>query len=359
MAKVIVYEDQMNPDDRLELEMPLTSRMKIDELRRDLGIPEWVDTGYFHMRRAVVIIWVSQNVAKFNDALNDSEAKISDSPISLALFGGGAFKMRCRSSNSVGGPLNRQVNDVDFVMESKRSRDVKKLLLSLGDVMGTQYTHFMTSFDRRWTALRAGKRILVRALDVAHPEEPPRITSMDIIADKLELCHTLDLREALRNPRQSWYTIGLENLLLSKCQFITCIPTSDLPKLKEGQQDFRLFNYQSMNGDRVAIGMESKDMKDVCALLLDHEFGQGSDELNISYLSRVLERDEKLALTVRLNLSNIRRNSALIRSWGVSEEDLHKIEGRVDKLLSAIRKPRKQFSKPWWNTDVETPKIHF
>jgi len=62
-------------------------------------------------------------------------------------------------------------------MESKRSGDVKKLLLSLGDALGTQYTHFMTNFDRRWTALRGGKRILVRALDVDDPEEATRITT--------------------------------------------------------------------------------------------------------------------------------------------------------------------------------------
>jgi len=124
------------------------------------------------------------------------------------------------SSNTVGGPLNRSVNDVDFVMESKRSGDVKKLLLPLGDALGTQYTHFMTNFDRRWTALRGGKRILVRALDVDDPEEAPRITSMDIIADKLELCHTIDLRDAVSKARENLYTIGLENLLLSKCQFI-------------------------------------------------------------------------------------------------------------------------------------------
>lgn len=356
MPKVTIHQDQMHPADRVELEVPLTSRVVVDDLRRDLGISDWVDIGYFHMKRAVVILWASQNVTRLNQMLNG--AKISDRPMNLALLGGAAFKMHCRSSNVAGGPLDRPVNDLDFVMESKRSGDVKKLLLSLGDALGSEFTHFMTSFDRRWTALRGGRRILIRALDISKPDEAPQITSMDVIADRLELCHIIDLRDALREPRENVYTIGLENLLLSKCQFITCIPSSDLGRLKEAQQDFRLLDYGALNDDRVVIGMESKDMKDVCALLLDHEFGEGNDELNLGYLSRVLGHDEKFALTVKLNLSNIRRNSALIRSWGVVEADLQRIEIKLDNLLSAIREPGKKWSKPWWNIDVETPKVH-
>jgi hypothetical protein len=358
MAKVTVYEDQMNPNDRLELELPLTSKVDFEELRKDIGVPEWVDTGYFHMKRAVAILWASQNVTKLNDALKNSNGRIRDKPINLVLFGGGAFKMHCPSSNIIGSPLNRPVNDVDFVMESKRSGDVKKLLLSLGTVMGTQYTHFMTRLDRRWTALRGGKRILVRALDVAGPDESPRITSMDIIADKLELCHTMDLREAVGKPKENLYTIGLANLLLSKCQFITMVQASELAKLKGARQDFRVLNHEALNEGRVAIGMESKDMKDVCALLLDHEFGGGNDELSLSSLRRILERDEKLALTVRLNLQNIRRNQTLIASWGLSEDALQSIGRKLEALLSAMQEPKKKYSKPWWNTDVETPKIH-
>lgn len=358
MTTVTVYEDRMNPNDRLALELPLTSKVDFEELRTDLGISEWVDTGYFHMRRAVVIIWASQNVTKLNDVLKDSNGRIGDKPINLVLFGGGAFKMHCPSSNIIGSPLNRPVNDVDFVMEGKRSGEVKKLLLSLGTTMGTQYTHFMTNLDRRWTALRGGKRILIRALDLGGPDESPRITTMDIIADKLELCHTIDLREVVAKPKENQYTIGLENLLLSKCQFITMVQASELARLKEARQDFRVLNHEALNEGRVAVGMESKDMKDVCALLLDHEFGDGNDELSPGGLRRILERDDKLALTVRLNLQNIRMNQALIASWGLSETGLQSIGMKLDALLSAIPEPKKKYSKPWWNTDVETPKIH-
>lgn len=359
MTTVTVYEDRMNPNDKLALELPLTSRVDLEELRNDLGIPEWVDTGYFHMRRAAVIIWASQNVKKLNEILKGFKSQISDRPINLVLFGGGAFKMHCPSSNLSGSPLNRPVNDVDFVMESKRSGDVKRLLLSLGTATGTQYTHFMTNLDRRWTALRGGKRILIRALDFARADESPRITTMDVIADKLDLCHTIDLREAVAKPRENLYTIGLENLLLSKCQFITMVQASELVKLKEAHQDFRVLNHKGLNEGRIAVGMESKDMKDVCALLLDHEFGDGNDELTLKSLHRILEHDDKLALTVRLNLQNIRTNIALIASWGLSEEALQNINGKLDTLLSAMPEPKKNHSKPWWNTDVETPKIHF
>jgi len=357
MTTVTVYEDQMNPNDRLTLELPLTSKVNIEELKADLGVPGWVDTGYFHLRRAIAILWGAQNITKLNDNLKPG-GRIRDEPINLVLFGGGAFKMHCPSSNIPSGPLNRPINDVDFVMESSRSADVKKLLLSMGTAMGTQYTHFMTALDRRWTALRSGKRILVRALDLASTDERPRITSMDIIADKLELCHTIDLREAVAKPRPNLYTIGLENLLISKCQFITMVQSSELAKLKEAGQNFRVLNHGPLNDGRVAVGMESKDMKDVCALLLDHEFGDGNDELSLSRLQKIVKRDDKLALTVRLNLHCIRTNRALMSSWGLPENALQSIDRKLDVLLSIIAEPKKEYSKPWWNIDVETPKIH-
>jgi hypothetical protein len=102
--------------------------------------------------------------------------------------------------------------------------------------------------------------------------------------------------------------------------------------------------------------MEEKDIKDVCALFLDHAIGEGSEEINRNKIRRAGEKDKKLALTVTLNLRNITERLGLLEKW-LQSSDINKVVDRIHSVLDVLPRVDKNWNKPWWNTAVETPMI--
>jgi len=102
--------------------------------------------------------------------------------------------------------------------------------------------------------------------------------------------------------------------------------------------------------------MEEKDIKDLCAVFLDHPLGSGKEEINQEKIRKILDRDKKLALTVTLNLQNVITRTELLAKW-MKPSETSVVVDRISTFLNALPKIDKKWSKPWWNTAVETPLI--
>jgi len=102
--------------------------------------------------------------------------------------------------------------------------------------------------------------------------------------------------------------------------------------------------------------MEEKDLKDVCAVFLDHPIGKGKEEIDKDKMRKTLDKDKKLALTVTLNLQNMVQRTELLEKW-MKKGEIATVVERMQTLLNVLPQVAKKWNKPWWNTAVETPLI--
>ena len=127
-------------------------------------------------------------------------------------------------------------------------------------------------------------------------------------------------------------------------------------RLTEYKQEYRILPYPHYADDKVVLGMEDKDAKDVCAIFLDHPIGNGIGKISADKIREVLKKDKKLALTATLNLANLAEKQDTLRKW-VKKSEAATITDRIETLLKDLPKVDKKWDKPWWNTAVETPII--
>jgi len=352
--KATLYEDMDGTI--FEVELPLTSVVDPEEIRDELGVPSYVDMDYFPMKNAMVTIWAALKAPKLHELYPTAfDKRVSDKPIPVLLFGGAAVKILCEQANGTSS-LSRKIKDTDFIVPKKQGSDFYKLLLNMDRAFGTRYKSFSTKSDRLFSALRHGERYRVRTINGMTPEEIPTVTVMDILCDSISLRHRVDVKEAFGEYRENLYTIGLECLMLSKAQFIMDFPKDELEQLKEFKQEFRILPYDHYAGDKFVLGMEEKDVRDVCAIFFDHSVGGGRGEISPEKIRNVLERDEKLALTVTLNLRNLVEKPRMLEMW-LKKREAAIVVDRINSLLGGLPKVDKEWDKPWWNTAVETPII--
>ncbi|MDQ7031260.1 MAG: hypothetical protein Q9M37_00870, partial [Desulfonauticus sp.] len=98
------------------------------------------------------------------------------------------------------------------------------------------------------------------------------------------------------------------------------------------------------------------DVRDVCAIFLDHEIGAGAEKIDAKKMHKVLKKDKKFTLTVRLNLGNIADKTDVLTEW-MSKSEISTVTDRIEELLKQLPVVDKKWNKPWWNTAVETPVI--
>lgn len=339
-----------------EVFLPLTSNVNPAELREKIGLPSHIDLNYFPLRSAMVTLWATMNAPKVHELYPEVfDKKISDSPIPALLFGGAAIKILCRSANA-GGPLSRVIKDTDFIVPKKQGMNLCKLLLNLDKAFGTQFKYFRTKSDVLFNAMRQGQRYRIRTINGLTEEGLPTVAVLDIFCDYIDLRHKIEVKDSFENYKENLCTIGLENLILSKSQFIMDYPKSEMHVLKEHKQEFRVLPYECYAPDKIVLGMEEKDVKDVCAIFLDHPIGEEKDKISPNKMKKALERDKKLALTVTLNLQNLVKRTELMEGW-LKKSDAETICNRISELLNYLPKVDKKWDKPWWNTAVETPII--
>jgi len=336
--------------------LPLTANVDPAELMEELGLPSYIDLNYFPMRSAIVTLWAAVNAPRLHEVYPDAfQKRVSKNPIPALLFGGAAVKIHCPSANA-GGLLARETKDTDFIVPKKQGMDFYKLLLNMEKAFGTQYKSFATANDRRFSAWRRGERYRVTTINGITKDGLPTITVLDLFCDLIDLRHKVEVKSEFERYKENLYTISLEHLLLSKAQFIFDMPKPYAEELERYGQDYRLLSYPYYAEDKVIIGMEEKDVKDVCAVFLDHEIGKGAENIDSQKMRKILEKDKKLALTVTLNIKNIVEKSDVLGRW-MSKGEASIVAERIEALLKELPAIDKKWDKPWWNTAVETPII--
>jgi hypothetical protein len=356
MTRCLLTEDYDKT--RYEVDLPLTSKVEYERVRKDLEVPDYVDPKNFLMERGLVTIWAAQRPSRLKEIADVPQlAKIKDEPIPVRFFGGGAVKLLSEAANDPKSPLCREIGDIDLIASKKRGQDLYKLLLMLGDVCGTRYYHFITLTDQRFNAMMVGKRYRVRAIDAILGSDQVKSGTVDIFIDGIDLRHKVDVRDAFDDHKSYDYTIGPTNLVLAKCQYILDAPKSSYDDIKEYKLEYRILDYPPYRNDKLLVGIEEKDMKDVCAVLLDRGVGEENGMINTNVIRNVLERDKKFALTFRLNFESLLRNENHFKGIGLPNGSIEKIFSRANQVLEAVPASDKKWSNPWWNEDVETPHI--
>ena len=310
------------------------------------------------MKSAMVTLWASVNAPKLHERYPAAfEKKVSNKPIPALLFGGAAVKIHCQSANGTG-RLTRAIKDTDFIVPKKQGINFFKLLLSMDKAFGTMYTSFATANDRRFNTWRYGERYRLTTINGMRADGSPMITVVDLFCDRIKLRHEIKIKDIgmFQRYKENLYTIGLEGLLLSKSQFIFDMPKETTEALKQKGQDYRILQYPHFAKDRIIIGMEEKDLKDVAAIFLDHDVGKGNEKVNAQLMQKVFKKDKKLALTVRLNLKNVSERQETLAKW-LSRNEVSVVTSRIQALLKELPKVDKKWDKPWWDTEVETPDI--
>lgn len=343
---------------RYEVEVPLTCKVDFSRVRKELGIPSYVDSSNFLIERGLVTIWAAQDPTRLREfGASPLVEKMGREYIPVLFFGGGAVKLLSKTANDHKSPLCRDIGDIDLISSKKQGQNLYKLLLVLGELLGTRYYHFTTFADQRFNALQVGQRYRVRAIDRILDQEKCTPGTLDIFVDQISLRHRVNVRDAFEHPKDFLYTIGPTNILLAKCQYILDSPRSDLAELAKSHLEYRVLSYPHYREDKILVGIEEKDIKDICAILLDYDVGKGPKAVDTDALKSVLGKDKKFALTFRLNLESVLRNEKLLREMGLPAGSIEKIFQRTNSILATIPAVDKKWNNPWWNEDVETPKI--
>jgi len=353
-SKAVLYEEFDGT--KYEVNLPLTSFVDVKEMMRELGLPSYIDLEYFPMRSAIVTIWASQKTSELHRLYPKAfEKEVSNKPIASLLFGGAAMKIHCQHSNGKG-TLSRAIKDVDFIVPKGQGSSFCRLLLNMDKAFGTQFKYFRTKGDTLFNAMRQGQRYRIRTINGITEKGFPTVTVLDLFCDSIDLRHKIEVKDSFVRCRENLYTIGLGYLILSKCQFIMDILKTDIHLLEEQSQEFRILPYNWYSSEKLVLGMEEKDTKDVCAIFLDHPIGAGKGEIDSEKIRKVLEKDRKLALTVTLNLQNLMDRTDLMEKW-LKKGEVATVVDRIKALLKVLPKVDKKWDKPWWNTAVETPLV--
>jgi hypothetical protein len=169
----------------------------------------------------------------------------------LRLLGG--LAVRLHSPSATHRSLARQYADFDFVLADRRTDRVAAAVAKLGYVP-----------NQTFNLLNGDRRLLF------YDERGER--QIDVFVNEFHMCHTIPIsadRLALEPV-----TLPLAELLLTKMQIVQ---------------------------------LNEKDVRDLCALVLDHSFGHGDDEtFNLPYITSLCARDWGLWKTITINAQKVR-----------------------------------------------------
>ena len=194
----------------------------------------------------------------------------------LRLVGSTGIRLHCPPAAAALDRLGRPAKDIDVVCRHEDRKGLRRLLE-----------------DRGW---RVDRDLLVamegRRYAFSHPG---RGLELDVFVDRMEFCHTIELRDRLAARE---LTVPVEDLLLQKLQIVRQTVT---------------------------------DRMDTAALLATHPVGEGdpSEAIDPAYVARLLARDWGFHHTATANLAALRDEVAGNGSAGT-------VRGRVDALLGAI-----------------------
>jgi hypothetical protein len=196
----------------------------------------------------------------------------------LRLVGSTGIRLHCRPAAAALDRLGRPAKDIDVVCRHEDRKGLRRLLEERG-----------WQVDRDLLVAMEGRRYAF-----SHPASG---LELDVFVDRLEFCHTIELRDRLAARE---LTVPVEDLLLQKLQIVQQTVT---------------------------------DRMDAAALLATHPVaagGGGSGEaVDPGYVAGLLARDWGFHRTATANLAALRDGPA---GNGAAEA----VRTRVDALLAAI-----------------------
>ena len=195
----------------------------------------------------------------------------------LRLVGSTGIRLHCPPAAAALDRLGRPAKDIDLVCRHEDRKGLRRLLEERG-----------WRVDRDLLVAMEGRRYAF-----SHPE---RGLELDVFVDRMEFCHTIELRDRLAARE---LTVPVEDLLLQKLQIVRQTVT---------------------------------DRMDAAALLATHPVGESGDPgeaIDPAYVAGLLARDWGFHHTATANLAALRDEVAGNGSAGT-------VRGRVDALLGAI-----------------------
>lgn len=176
--------------------------------------------------------------------------------LALRLLGGLAVALHAPSAALPA--LARSYADIDLVAPARSGGRAEALLAGLG-----------YQPDQQFNLLNGAERLLFY--------DPPRQRQVDVFVGQFSMCHRLPVAERLSLEP---LTLPLAELLLTKLQIVQ---------------------------------LNEKDLRDICALLLDHPVGAGDAEtVNRERVAQLCAEDWGLWKTVGLGLERARRFAAAL-----------------------------------------------
>jgi hypothetical protein len=209
---------------------------------------------------------ISEEALRIVDAANHEG-------IPLRLLGGLAIYFQCPSARSHE-LLQRSYNDMDFVTLSRSGAKTRTLFTTLG------YTA-----NKTFNALHGHQRLLF--WDEQHERQ------VDIFIDRLQMCHTLDLRSRLSLDQR---TVSISDLLLTKLQIVE---------------------------------INEKDIFDIIALFHDYDVVGNEHGINTDYIAGLTANDWGWYKTLEVNLQKT-------RAFALEHHFPSFVPERIDALLAAI-----------------------
>jgi hypothetical protein len=226
--------------------------------------------------------------------------------LTARVLGSIGVALHCPDAADLLPSFSRTYADIDFASYRRQSKDLTRLLTSLGYLDNRDV--FITS---------EGSRSIL--------EDPQRRIHLDVFYDRLDFCHVIPLAGRLEADRP---TIPLAELLLSKLQIV---------KINE------------------------KDVVDAILLLVDHPLGSGDDGvIDQDRISVICAEDWGTWRTITLNLGKVATLAA-----GYAQLDEHRrrvVAGAVSALTERLEREPKSLAwrmrarvgdrRQWW-TDVD------
>ena len=169
-------------------------------------------------------------------------AAAAEARTTVRITGGVAVHLNCPSAAEE--PLARQYADIDLVGRRGERQGITSLMTSLG------YEQ-----DEVFNTLHGNARLFF--WDKANARQ------VDVFLDRVEMCHKIELADRLGTGA----TLSLADLLLMKLQIVET---------------------------------NRKDMLDMLALLLDHDFTAGDDGIDLAYLTELTAGDWGLWRTLTM-----------------------------------------------------------
>jgi hypothetical protein len=170
-------------------------------------------------------------------------------------------------------------NDLDLVARAAERNDCRRLFEDLG-----------YEVDRELLMTGEGKRFgFERPADGMH---------VDLFIDRLEMCHTIELRDRLALQPE---TLPLADLLLQKLQIVE---------------------------------INRKDLLDITVLLVEHDLGaEAPEDVDLGYIARLLADDWGFWHTVS---GNVGRAEAFARELEMEPTAQRRVVDRLQRLSSAL-----------------------